>query len=45
MVFLLPPHFSNFSKRLIKTPKLYFYDTGLVCHLQGIKEGKQTEKH
>lgn len=45
VVFLLPPHFANFSKRLIKSPKLYFYDTGLVCYLQGIKEGRQIEKH
>ena len=45
IVFLLSPHFANFSKRLIKSPKLYFYDTGLVCYLQGIKEGRQIEKH
>lgn len=45
IIFLLPPHFVNFSKRLIKSPKLYFYDTGLLCHLQGIKENKQIEKH
>ncbi len=33
ILFLLPPYFKNYNKRVIKTPKLYFYDTGLVCHL------------
>lgn len=37
LVFLLPPYFQNFSKRIVKTPKLYFYDTGLVCYLLGIR--------
>jgi predicted AAA+ superfamily ATPase len=31
IIFLLPPHNQNFNKRLIKTPKLYFYDTGLLA--------------
>lgn len=35
VVFLLPPFYSNLSKRLIKSPKVYFIDTGLVCRLQG----------
>lgn len=30
------PYFENFGKRIIKSPKLYFYDSGLVCHLLGI---------
>lgn len=33
IVFTLPPYYRNFNKRLVKTPKLYFYDTGLVCYL------------
>lgn len=33
IVFLLEPYFENFNKRLTKMPKLYFYDTGLVCNL------------
>ena len=33
IIFLLKPHHKNFSKKLIKTPKLYFYDTGLLCYL------------
>lgn len=37
LVFLLPPYFQNFSKRIVKSPKLYFYDTGLLCYLLGIR--------
>ena len=37
VIFLLKPHFKNFNKRLTKTPKLYFYDTGLACSLLDIK--------
>ena len=33
VLFLLPPHFNNFNKRLTKKPKLYFFDTGLACSL------------
>lgn len=33
IVFRLQPHFVNYNKRIIKTPKLYFYDTGLACSL------------
>lgn len=33
IIFFLEPHFKNFNKRLIKTPKLYFFDTGLACSL------------
>lgn len=38
IIFLLRPYYNNFGKRLIKTPKLYFYDTGLVCNLLRIKQ-------
>ncbi len=37
-VLLLPHFFENFGKRLIKSPKLYFMDSGLVCHLLGIRD-------
>lgn len=37
LVFLLPPYHRNFGKRLVKTPKLYFIDTGVVCWLLGIR--------
>ena len=35
LVYLLEPYANNFSKRLVKTPKLYFLDTGLACWLLG----------
>jgi len=37
LVYLLPPYHKNFGKRLVKTPKLYFLDTGLACWLLGIR--------
>ncbi len=40
IIFLLKPHFQNFNKRITKTPKLYFYDTGLVCSLLEINSSK-----
>lgn len=45
ILFLLPPHFKNFNKRLIKSPKLYFYDTGLACLLAGIQQAEQLIMH
>ena len=45
IVYLLPPHFENFSKRVVKMQKLYFYDTGLACHLLSIKEDQQIATH
>lgn len=36
VTFPLMPYYANASKRLVKTPKLYFHDTGLLCHLLGI---------
>lgn len=45
IIFKLEPHFENFNKRLIKTPKLYFYDTGLLCSLLGIRSLDQVETH
>jgi len=44
-LFLLQPHHNNFNKRLIKSPKLYFYDTGLVCWLLGIQNEIQIVTH
>src|SRR5690606_22801711 len=43
LVFLLQPYHQNRNKRLVKTPKLYFYDTGLLCHLLGINDAGQLE--
>lgn len=45
MIFFLRPYFKNYSKRLVKTPKVYFYDTGLACNLLGIKSSDEIEKH
>jgi predicted AAA+ superfamily ATPase len=45
VIGLLPPYHRNFRKRLVKTPKLYFYDTGLACHLIGIQMEDQLDTH
>lgn len=45
IVFRLQPYFANIGKRLVKTPKLHFYDTGLVCWLLGIREPEQLRLH
>jgi predicted AAA+ superfamily ATPase len=45
IVDLLQPHHVNFRKRLVKRPKLYFVDTGLLCHLLGIRTVEQLATH
>lgn len=45
LVLRLAPWFCNFSKRLIKTPKLYFLDSGLLCYLLGIRTPEQLATH
>jgi predicted AAA+ superfamily ATPase len=45
IIYLLKPYHSNFNKRVIKTPKLYFYDTGVACSLLGIGNAKQIAHH
>lgn len=45
IVFQLRPHHANFNKRLVKAPKLYFYDVGLVSWLLGIQTHEQIETH
>ena len=45
IIHLLPPHFANFSKRMIKSPKLYFLDTGLLCYLLRIREPADLTDH
>lgn len=45
IVHLLPPHHQNFNKHLVKTPKLYFLDTGLAAWLLGIQNSKQLATH
>ncbi len=44
IIFLLYPYFKSYKKRIIKSPKLYFYDTGLVCNLLKITDINQIEK-
>ncbi len=41
IIFLLPPYYRNLGKRIVKSPKVYFLDVGLVCYLTGV----QTESH
>ena len=45
MLFFLPPYHSNFNKRIIKAPKIYFFDTGFLCYLLGISAPEQLETH
>jgi uncharacterized protein len=44
IVHLLPPWFTNTSKRLMKSPKLYFYDVGLACWLLGLRSSDQVSR-
>ena len=44
LVLRVPPFYENFGKRLIKSPRLYFTDTGLVCHLLGIRSVSELER-
>ncbi len=45
ILFTLQPYHKNYSKRIVKTPKLYFYDTGLLCHLLKINSAEQVYTH
>ena len=45
VVFRLPPYFGNFGKRLVKTSKLYFHDTGLAAWLLGIHDPATMNSH
>jgi predicted AAA+ superfamily ATPase len=45
IIFRLKPHHQNFNKRLVKTPKLYFYDTSIVCQLLGIESVEHLQMH
>ena len=45
VAFRLQPFYRNIGKRLVKTPKIYFYDVGLVCYLLGIQNAHQLETH
>ena len=45
IAYRLPPYFQNYNKRIVKSPKLYFYDTGLACSLLGIRSIEQLQTH
>lgn len=45
IAFLLPPWHNNLNKRIVKSPKLYFYDTGLLCSLLGINNETGLKNH
>lgn len=45
IVFMLKPYYKNYGKRIVKSPKLYFYDTGLACALLGIDQAGQLDSH
>ena len=45
IIYLLKPYHTNFNKQVMKTPKLYFYDTGVACSLLGITNAKQITQH
>ena len=41
ILFTLQPYYKNFNKRVTKSPKLFFYDTGVACNLLGIRSAEQ----
>lgn len=41
IIYILPPHCNNLGKRITKMPKIYFLDTGLACHLAGVRDREQ----
>jgi hypothetical protein len=45
ILYRLQPYHRNFNKRLVKSPKLFFYDTGVACSLLGIREEDQVQLH
>jgi predicted AAA+ superfamily ATPase len=45
IIYFLQPFYKNFNKRIIKSPKIYFYDTGLVCSLIGIESEQQVKNY
>ncbi len=45
VIYLLKPYYKNYNKRLVKSPKLYFYDTGLASSLLGLDDVSQITTH
>src|SRR5262249_53581533 len=44
IIYILPPFYENYGKRIIKSPKIYFYDTGLVSYLTGMTTYEQFDQ-
>jgi uncharacterized protein len=45
LIYHLQPWYNNLNKRIVKSPKIFFYDTGLLCYLLGIKSVTALKKH
>ncbi len=45
IIYLLKPHHKNFNKTIVKRPKVYFYDSAIVCYLLGIRDSSQLQTH
>ncbi len=45
MIYYLRPWYKNWKKRIVKSPKIYFIDTGLICHLLGIRDAGTLANH
>jgi predicted AAA+ superfamily ATPase len=45
MIYFIQPYFENYKKRITKSPKMYFFDTGLLCFLLGITSAEQISSH
>ncbi|WP_293788636.1 ATP-binding protein [uncultured Pedobacter sp.] len=45
IIYLLRPFYNNYNKRIIKAPKIYFYDTGVACSLLGLQNTEQLILH
>ncbi|HRD83515.1 MAG TPA: ATP-binding protein, partial [Saprospiraceae bacterium] len=45
IIYRLPPYYNNFKKRITKSPKIYFYDTGLAAYLLGMRSAQEMDVH
>jgi len=45
IAFRLPSYYKSFNKRILKTPKVYFYDTGVLCSLLGVRKANDLKVH
>ena len=42
-VFILRPYYANIGKRLVKSPKIYFMDSGVLCYLVGLRDAAHAD--